>query len=71
MVNNKNNLIELFEKREKLEGTRIYRMILGLADSQYIVNQNYQELYQTISEYEKNGLILMAVENRQKFESAL
>ena len=40
--------LNLIEKRESLEGTRIFRMLLNLATSQYAVNRNYQELIKVL-----------------------
>jgi len=67
MSHNKNDFIALHKKWEKLEGTRIVRMILHLSNSRYIVDRNYQELSKMISVFEQNALSIMAEKNRQKF----
>jgi hypothetical protein len=53
-INNGKKYIELLDAREKLEGTRIFRMLLNLATSQYAVNRNYQELSSAINKCESD-----------------
>lgn len=60
--------VELFHKRESLRGTEIVRMMKHLALSQYILNRNYQELYNVINSYEKDQSI-WHVKNRPKLEA--
>ena len=45
-------LADLTEKREKIEGTRIFRMLMTLATSHYAVSKNYQELASAFAFYE-------------------
>lgn len=44
----------LIEKREGLEGTKIFRMLLNLGTSHYAVSKNYQELSSAFAFYEGN-----------------
>lgn len=57
--------IELFHQRETLEGTKIVRLLKHLATSQYVLNANYQQLYNLIISYEQD-LFIWAVENRPR-----
>lgn len=60
--------IELAEKREQLEGTKIIMLIEHLATSHYILNLNYHELRGLIDSYESDRKI-WNVENRPKLEA--
>jgi hypothetical protein len=62
--------LELLDAREKLEGTRIFRMLLNLATSQYAVNRNYHELSRAINKYE-NDLEIWSINKRGLFEAFL
>lgn len=55
----------LVEKREELEGTKIFRMLLNLGTSNYAVSKNYQELSSAFAFYEGN-LEIWNVQKRQK-----
>jgi len=68
--NNGKRFIELLEKREKLEGTRIFGILLNLATSQYAVNRNYQELSKAIGFYESN-LSIWDVNKRSQLDAFL
>lgn len=60
--------IELAEKRDQLEGTKIIGLIEHLATSQYALNRNYHELMGLINSYESDQEI-WAVENRPKLKA--
>lgn len=60
--------IDLAEKRDQLEGTKIIRLIEHLATSQYTLNRNYHELMGLINSYESDWKI-WAVENRPELEA--
>lgn len=62
--------IELLNKREKLEGTKIFRMLIHLATSQYTVNRNYHELSIAIGNYEKD-LSIWDVKKRPRLNAFL
>lgn len=47
-------LVALAEKRENLQGMKIYRMLMNLVTTNYAVNRNYQELSKAIPSYEGN-----------------
>lgn len=68
MSRNKHDLLELYKKREKLEGTKIIRRTRHLANSQYIVNSNYKDLTKAFKHYDHN-LSLWAIKDRLKFEA--
>ena len=57
--------VELAEKRESLEGTKILRMLQHLAASHYAVNRNYLELVAAIDKYEKDLSIWEVTKRRQ------
>jgi len=61
---------ELLKKREKLEGTRIFRMLLHLATSQYAVNRNYHELFKAMEFYE-NNLAIWEITKRHQLNAFL
>ena len=63
-------IIELIKKREKLEGTRIFRMLSHLAASLYAVNRNYQELSTAIDKYE-GDLTMWDIKKRPQFDAFL
>jgi hypothetical protein len=69
-INNGKKYIELLDTREKLEGTRIFRMLLNLATSQYAVNRNYHELSSAINKYE-NDLEIWSINKRELFQAFL
>lgn len=69
-IDNGKKYIELLEAREKLEGTRIFRMLLNLATSQYVVNRNYCELAIAINKYESD-LEIWNIRKRVLFEAFL
>ena len=70
MANNAKKFVELFEKREKLKGTKITRTLRNLSTSQYAVNKNYEELHAAITSYECN-MEIWDVKNRAQFEAFL
>jgi hypothetical protein len=57
----------LVQKREQLEGTRIFGMLLNLDTSHYAVSKNYQELSSAFAFYEGN-LEIWDVKKRQKLD---
>jgi hypothetical protein len=62
--------IELLDAREKLEGTRIFRMLLNLATSQDAVYRNYDELSSAINKYESD-LEIWSINKRGLFYAFL
>jgi len=70
-LENNKKIVELYEKREKLEGTRVLRMQQNLADSLYAVDRNRQELLKMVGVYERNFLSLWDVANRPKLAKFL
>ncbi len=63
--------IELFEKREKHEGTRIFRMLLNLSTSNYALNRNNKDLMSAISFYEQHIIEIWDIKKRDKFQAFL
>lgn len=59
---------ELFEKREKHEGTRIFRMLLNLATSNYALNRNHQELMSAVGFYEQHVIEIWNIKKRDEFQ---
>jgi hypothetical protein len=62
--------VELIEKRERLLGTRVFRMLLQLATSHYAVNRNHKELSSAVSCYE-NNLAIWNINKRQQLDRFL
>ncbi len=60
--------IDLFHRREKSEGTRIFGLVRHLATSHYVLNGNYKELHNLIMQYERDPYI-WAIENRPKLQA--
>jgi hypothetical protein len=60
----------LAEKRDTLEGSKLYKMLLNLATTHYAVNRNYEELSAAIKSYEGN-IEIWDIRNRDKLNSFL
>lgn len=69
-ISNGKKYVELLNAREKLEGTRIFRMLLNLATSQYAVYRNYDELSSAINKYE-GDLEIWSIDKRGLLEAFL
>ena len=67
---NGKKFIELLDKRQNLEGTKVVNILLNLSNSNYTVARNYQELTKIIVTYEKN-LSIWDVKNRPKLDSLM
>jgi len=63
-------IIELINKVETLEGTKIIHMTQALAVSQYTLNKNYEELKNSITTYE-NDLSIWDMGRRRNLEAFL
>jgi hypothetical protein len=70
MANNSKRYVELLKRREKIEGTKIVKMLLNLSTSQYVANENYKELHSLIIKLETD-LQIWDVKKRAIFESLL
>jgi hypothetical protein len=68
--NDGKKFVELLKKREKLEGTRIFRTLHHLATSQYAVNKNYHAFSKAIKFYE-NNLSIWEVTKRPQLNAFL
>ena len=62
--------IELAQKRDVLEGTRILRTTKHLAVSHYVLSRNFQDLMGLINSYEKNWEIF-SISKRQQLDDLL
>lgn len=69
-IANGKKYLELIDKREKLEGTRIFGMLLNLSTSRYTINRNYDELSRIITKLESD-LEIWSVAKRGLFEAYL
>jgi hypothetical protein len=70
MSANAKSFLDLINKREKLEGTKIANMQRNLAVNLYSVRRNFEDLILLLDKYEKE-LELWSVENREKYEEGI
>jgi len=62
--------IELLNRRDKLEGTKIVGMLVRLDSSLYTVKRNYQDLSDAINRYESD-MSIWYLKNRPKLDAFL
>jgi len=70
MNGNVEELLNLIEKRDDTEGSKIISKLKRLGRSVYVVNKNYNELREHIEEYE-GDLSIWDVKNRSKLQDTL